>query len=258
MSYTHILLVCTVLLTPSLGRRKPGRQSVLTVSELEEGHKADCPSTYIFEEYDSLSLTSPGYPRRYPNNHNCKWTLQSSGCQFNVQCHDMYTKPSCRGDTWRPLTKCEGDYLRFYSDPLPSLTELDKKERFDLSYCWTKKANFTFGFADQMFVQFKTDKKYRARGFNCTVTCEAFDFSQLFVRIPFTQQEAVEEEEDYAEDDEDDDDDDEDDEDEDDDDEDEDVDELQLTEGFTTEDLSVTRPPSVESTPHTHIDPLHF
>ena len=36
------------------------------------------------------------------------------------------------------------------------------------------------------------------RGFNCTVTCEAFDFSELFARIPLTHQNTVEE--DYAED----------------------------------------------------------
>ena len=39
-----------------------------------------------------------------------------------------------------------------------------------------------------MNVQFKTDKSYKARGFNCTVTCEGFDFSQLFARIPFSEQ----------------------------------------------------------------------
>ena len=31
------------------------------------------------------------------------------------------------------------------------------------------------------------------RGFNCTVTCEAFDFSELFARIPLTHQNTVDE-----------------------------------------------------------------
>ena len=41
--------------------------------------------------------------------------VQATGCQFNIICNDLYTKPACQGPTWRPLTKCEGDYLRFHS-----------------------------------------------------------------------------------------------------------------------------------------------
>ena len=80
---------------------------------------------YFFEEGDSLELSSPRYPRRYPNKYNCAWSLHSVGCQFSVQCSDLYTRPSCPGPTWRPLTKCEGDYLRFYSDNLQ--TEVNSK-----------------------------------------------------------------------------------------------------------------------------------
>ena len=44
---------------------------------------------------------------------------------------------------------------------------------------------------------------FRARGFNCSVTCEGFDFSQLFARIPFSEKEEEDDEEDYDDDDED-------------------------------------------------------
>ena len=37
----------------------------------------------------------------------------------------------------------------------------------------------------------------RARGFNCSVTCEGFDFSQLFARIPFSDEEQEDIEDDY-------------------------------------------------------------
>ena len=88
------------------------------VSSLAADHVAACPGEYSFEEGDTLQLTSPRYPRRYPNKHDCAWRLRASGCQFAVACADLYTKPSCPGPTWRPLTRCEGDYLRFYSDNL--------------------------------------------------------------------------------------------------------------------------------------------
>eukprot|EP00090_Calanus_glacialis_P033161 TRINITY_DN55000_c0_g1_i1.p1 TRINITY_DN55000_c0_g1~~TRINITY_DN55000_c0_g1_i1.p1 ORF type:complete len:248 (+),score=72.63 TRINITY_DN55000_c0_g1_i1:28-744(+) len=167
------------------------------VSSLEEG-PGSCPGKYLFEEGDTLQLTSPGYPKRYPNNHNCQWGLEASGCQFNVVCDDLFTRPVCSGPTWRPLTQCEGDYLRFYSDPMPVEDSEGEETRFDQRFCWTQQVNFTFGFSDNLYVQFKTDRRWRARGFNCTVTCEAFDFSELFARIPLTHQNTVEE--DYAED----------------------------------------------------------
>ena len=88
------------------------------VSSLAADHVAACPGEYSFQEGDALQLTSPRYPRRYPNKHDCAWRLRASGCQFAVACADLYTKPSCPGPTWRPLTRCEGDYLRFYSDNL--------------------------------------------------------------------------------------------------------------------------------------------
>ena len=140
--------------------------------------------------------------------------VQATGCQFNVFCNDLYTKPSCPGPTWRPLTKCEGDYLRFASPPLQMEVELFRKPVFnqdifllqessepvklDQRFCWKQNVNFTFGFSDTLYVQFKTDASYKARGFNCTVTCEGFDFSQLFARIPFTEEE--EDIEDYEDD----------------------------------------------------------
>ena len=85
-----------------------------------------CLGDYFFEEGDSLELTSPRYPGRYPNKYNCAWSLHAVGCQFSVQCSDLYTRPSCPGPTWRPLTKCEGDYLRFYSDNLQTEVKMNK------------------------------------------------------------------------------------------------------------------------------------
>ena len=41
---------------------------------------------------------------------------------------------------------------------------------------------------------------FRARGFNCSVTCEGFDFSQLFARIPFSENEEEDDEEEYDDD----------------------------------------------------------
>ena len=126
-------------------------------------------------------------------------SCQASGCQFKIVCSDLYTKPSCPGPTWRPLTRCEGDYLRFHSDNLQ--VEKDSPPvRLDQRFCWRQDVNFTFGFSDTLHVQFKTDRSYKARGFNCTVTCEGFDFSQLFARIPFTEDNQVDDIDDYDDD----------------------------------------------------------
>ena len=71
----------------------------------------------------------------------------------------------------------------------------------DQRFCYKQNVNFTFGFSDVLNVQFKTDRNHKARGFNCTVTCEGFDFSALFARIPFSNDEAeAEEDEDYEDD----------------------------------------------------------
>merc|ERR1712083_910141 len=168
-------------------QRAPARN--VTVFEMEPGELASCPGTYWFEEGDSISITSPSYPKHYPNGHNCRWELQASGCQFNIECNDMYTRPLCQGPTWKPLTSCEGDYLRFFSPPMPSVTKEGVQDRFDERFCWTNKANFTFGFSDQLFVRFRSDRRFRARGFNCTITCEEFDFSDLFSRKPLAKEE---------------------------------------------------------------------
>ena len=71
----------------------------------------------------------------------------------------------------------------------------------DQRFCYKQAVNFTYGLSDTMFFQFKTDKSFRARGFNCTVACEGFDFSALFARIPFTDNAIDEEDEDYDDDD---------------------------------------------------------
>ena len=93
------------------------------------------------------------------------------------------------GPTWRPLTKCEGDYLRFYSDPKVGQESGVEEAMLDQRFCWTQKVNFTYGISDNLHVQFKTDGQLQAMGFNCTVQCEAFDFTELFARIPHTDQE---------------------------------------------------------------------
>ena len=67
----------------------------------------------------------------------------------------------------------------------------------DMRFCYKQNVNFTFGLSDNLYVQFKSDKNFRARGFNCSVTCEGFDFSQLFARIPFSEEEQDDTEEDY-------------------------------------------------------------
>ena len=69
----------------------------------------------------------------------------------------------------------------------------------DQRFCHKQEVNFTYGFSDNLFVQFKTDSSFRARGFNCTVRCEGFDFTSLFARIPFTD-DNDEEDEDYEDD----------------------------------------------------------
>ena len=113
----------------------------------------------------------------------------------------MFTRPSCPGPTWRPLTKCQGDYLRFFSDNLAETQDdavADAPEvKFSQRFCWKQEVNFTYGYSDDLFLQFKTDRDYRARGFNCTVTCEGFDFSELFAKIPFTDDDADDELEEY-------------------------------------------------------------
>ena len=67
------------------------------VSNLDVDHEAKCPGEYFFEDGDSLQLVSPNYPGRYPNKYNCIWKLHAVGCQFNVVCDDLYTKPTCQG-----------------------------------------------------------------------------------------------------------------------------------------------------------------
>lgn len=66
------------------------------VSSLEEGI-GSCPGKYIFEEGDSMQLTSPNYPKPYPNRYNCQWGLEAHGCQFNIECQDLFTRPVCSG-----------------------------------------------------------------------------------------------------------------------------------------------------------------
>ena len=82
------------------------------------------------------------------------------------------------------------------------LQESTEPVKLDQRFCWKQNVNFTFGFSDTLYVQFKTDASYKARGFNCTVICEGFDFAQLFARIPFTEeQEEIEDYDDEYEDD---------------------------------------------------------
>ena len=68
------------------------------------------------------------------------------------------------------------------------MQESTEPVKLDQRFCWKQNVNFTFGFSDTLYVQFKTDASYKARGFNCTVICEGFDFAQLFARIPFTEE----------------------------------------------------------------------
>ena len=49
---------------------------------------------------------------------------------------------------------------------MPAEEQLRKEVRFDERFCWTNKANFTFGLADQLYVQFKTDRRFKARSGN--------------------------------------------------------------------------------------------
>ena len=166
------------------------------------------------------------------------------------------------GPTWKPLTSCEGDYLRFYSPPIPSVTREGAQDRLQ-RWHWKKRKLFSFTFKlkrwlwersdsitltdltsasagrrrptsllawrtnflfslggenkffdvflNFLFIKlsrtnleldlirwlkicfmrincwtfFRSDRKFRARGFNCTVTCEEFDFSDLFSRFIF-------------------------------------------------------------------------
>ena len=114
---------------------------LFNVSSLEEDHVAKCPGEYYFEEGDSLDLLSPKYPKRYPNKHNCQWSLHAVGCQFSVVCTDLYTKPTCLGPTWTPLTRCEGDYLRFYSDNLqPEVSKICNTKKCKI--CLIRTASF--------------------------------------------------------------------------------------------------------------------
>ena len=45
--------------------------------------------------------------------------------------------PPMTGPTWKPLTSCEGDYLRFYSPPMPSVTKEGAQDRLQRWY-WKK------------------------------------------------------------------------------------------------------------------------
>ena len=50
--------------------------------------------------------------------------------------------------------------MRFFS---PENVNLSSEKGLDRRYCYTRKANFTFGASDKMDVLFKTNKKFRAR-----------------------------------------------------------------------------------------------
>lgn len=171
-------LAVLVLLSFSADAKKKDKSKVRQVTWLEG--TASCPGKYGLEEGDKLNILSPGYPENYPNKFDCTWKLQAIGCQFRIECSDMYTRPSCIGETWKPLRKCHGDYLRFYSPgKANNQTEVDP---LDQRYCYTQKANFTWGATDKLNMQFKTNKKHRARGFNCTVHCDPLNFLALFSR----------------------------------------------------------------------------
>ena len=49
------------------------------------------------------------------------------------------------GPTWKPLTSCEGDYLRFYSPPIPSVTREGAQDRLQ-HWHWNKKKLLSFTF----------------------------------------------------------------------------------------------------------------
>ena len=80
---------------------------------------------------------------------------------------------------------------------MDSLQETGAEVKFSHKFCWKQPVNFTYGYSDNLYLQFKTDSNYRAKGFNCTVTCEGFDFGELFSRIPFSDDEDEEKDEDY-------------------------------------------------------------
>ena len=59
---------------------------------------------------------------------------------------------------------------------------MEDGDLFRKRFCYKNRANITYGNSDLLNIQFVTNKRYRARGFNCTVKCEPFDFGGLFAR----------------------------------------------------------------------------
>ena len=54
-----------------------------------------------------------------------------------------------------------------------------EETRFDQRFCLTQKVNFTFGFSDNLYVQFKTDRKWRARYSRVTLVMQTVQQSIL-------------------------------------------------------------------------------
>jgi len=137
LKFTVFILFVLLALSADAKKSKKKKKNKLNQKITWLNGTARCPGKYVIEEGDELNIVSPGYPNNYPNRFDCTWRLKAIGCQFRVECSDMYTKPSCVGDTWQPLTKCQGDYLRFYS-PEEANIEAPLNQR----YCYTQKANF--------------------------------------------------------------------------------------------------------------------
>ena len=70
-------------------------------------------------------------------------TLSATTCTLDLSAKVLTTSKTLShkkcflpGPTWKPLTSCEGDYLRFYSPPMPSVTKEEAQDRLWEKFLW--------------------------------------------------------------------------------------------------------------------------
>ncbi|KAG7160263.1 trypsin-1-like [Homarus americanus] len=112
--------------------------------------RATCGGKKELEPGEEVTISSPGYPEKYPNNNKCKWDIVSKDPKdtLEVNCPSFYLRKS----KW-----CRGDRL-VLSDGKKAAQRL----------CGQGQKKFTAN-SNQLTLTFRTNKKGKDKGFECTV-----------------------------------------------------------------------------------------
>ena len=129
-------------------------------------YHAVCPNLTTLNETSGV-ITSPYYPRKYPNNVKCSWQITASkGKRIVLMIKDYYSR--------RCAVSCTCDYLEIKTGLLLDDGALSQR------MCGTPMDNVTFvSFYETLKVQFVSDGTYRSRGFKAVYTQVNYPFSGM-------------------------------------------------------------------------------